>query len=293
MSEIELKKLNPNDIAEHPLLANISSLSAEKYEVIKQTIASGGIQHPVACIRGNDGKYLLIDGRHRIKAAREICLDKIPAFIHPDDTNVLDFILNAAVTGRQLTKSGIALTLFECNPALIENRRDRKGGYRHGKKSVLSTDNSSPINKDGHSAETEAEMSFRELAEKYHVPQDYFSRLATIKEQCRPWPNDRDFEWKLVKRWIFEDEMGITRLLPALEGYQHMHSIGKDKTQIKASGKLPTNLQDGFLRSFSYLRNQFPNWETLARPRRNILIKTWFEEVLPSLPEELRHAQQN
>jgi len=291
MSICDFKNLDPNDISEHPLLANISLLSTEKYEVLKATIAVRGVEHPVTCIRGEGDQYLLIDGRHRLKAAKELHLQRIPAVIQSDGEDVLKFILDTAITGRQITKSGIALTLFECNPAMIENRKVRKGGYTHGKKVNVTAVTLKPINKDGHIDKTESNASFTELAEEYHIPREYFSRLATIREQCRPWPGDRDFEWKLVKRWILEDEMGITRLLPALEGYQHMHSVGKDKTQIKASGKLPPNLQDGFLRSFSYLHNQFSKWETIGRPHRNVLIKTWFEEVLPSLPEELRHAQ--
>jgi hypothetical protein len=296
MSTFELKDLDPSDISEHPLLKNISLLPTEKYEVLKATIAVRGIEHPVTCLPGRilEGKqqYLLIDGRHRLKAAQELRLCKFPAVIRPamSDEQTLKFILDAAVTGRQLTKSGIALMLFECNPAMIENRKARTGG-RPRKAKPAFADTGFPANKDGHIVETEAETSFTEMAEDYHVPRDYFSRLATIRENCRPWPDDKDFEWKLVKRWIIEDEMGITRLLPALEGYQLTHSLGKDKTQIKATGKLPTNLQDGFSRSFRYLSNQFSKWETLGRPQKNELIEMWYSKVLPSLPKDLRCAQ--
>lgn len=291
MSACDFKNLDPNDISEHPLLANISILSTEKYEVLKQSIAESGIQIPVTCIHGKDDQYVLIGGRHRLKAAKELHLARIPAVIQADGEDILKFILDTAITGRQISKSGIALTLFECNPAMIENRKARQRLGKSKKRDLVTNSQGSPVNKDGHIVETESEASFTELAGKYHVPREYLSRLATIREQCRPWPGDRDFEWKLVKRWILEDEMGITRLLPALEGYQLTHCVGKDKTQIKASGKLPPTVSVGIERSFSYLHNQFSKWGTMHPKERSTLTKMWFEMVLPNLPEDLRHGQ--
>jgi len=52
-------------------------------ELVKEVIAEG-VDQPVICVKGKDGKYIVVDGEHRVRAARSAGLKEIPIVVKTD-----------------------------------------------------------------------------------------------------------------------------------------------------------------------------------------------------------------
>ena len=270
MSICDFKNLDPNDISEHPLLAKIPLLCAEKYEVLKATIAIRGVEHPITCIRGKGDQYLLIDGRHRLKAAKELHLQRIQSAIQSDGEDVLKFILDTAITGRQLTKTAICLLLLEQHPDLTSERGDRKGGR--------------PVNIE--SKTVDSVNSYRAIAKKYQVPFEYFSRILGVKEMCRAKSRDLDH----LRDIVYRQEICANRLASSMQGWMAEHPLGKpvgDKDIIEVvKGKGQVNLNDGLPRSIMFICNQAKRWLELP-PEKEIKCRDMWRETIHNLPDKI------
>lgn len=86
------------NIEEHPALSLVPVMRAEEFADLKADIADRGIQVPVELTEAG----LLLDGRHRFRAAKELGFEDVPArTIAPD--NEEEYVLKAAVLRRHLT----------------------------------------------------------------------------------------------------------------------------------------------------------------------------------------------
>ncbi|MFZ4394177.1 MAG: ParB/RepB/Spo0J family partition protein [Kiritimatiellia bacterium] len=271
----KLFEANVSDLHEHPILNGFPRLTQDQFDSLVDSIVDRGVLKPLTCIKAPDGRLLIIDGRNRFSAAQRAGLKKVPVLMAPDGTDPLDYAIESAVQGRNLTKSGVVLMLFLKHPDLAQNKN--KGGQPKRTGELFSGSQKGDGKID----------SFTKIASAYHVPREYFFALSNVRELCRPWPKDADFEWKLIQQWIIDGEMCIARLAPALEGYQMSHPVGRDGAPMEAPGKAPVNLGRGFERTFTYLKNQFERWEDLPKPDRNVLAKMWWD-VMDKLPKDLR-----
>lgn len=263
------------ELHDHPVLDGFPRLTDDQFDTLVDSIQEHGVLKPLTVVE-NNGKQYVIDGRNRRAAALKAGLKKVPVVEAAEGTDPLSFAIESAVTGRNLTKSGIALMLYMKHPSLVENKN--KGGRP---------------SKTGHSmagfqkGESDEDLSFNRLASMYRIHRDYFRLLEHVRELCRPWPKNADFEWDLVKKWILEDELSITRLLPSLEGFQKAHPVGREGVPQEAPGKAPVNLGRGFDRSITYLLNQFERWEELPKAERNVIAKRWWE-MIAKVPADLK-----
>lgn len=281
MNDQRIIEANLADLHDHPVLDGFPMLTGEQFNALVDSIREHGILKPIVAVKVGEKLYT-IDGRNRARAALKAGLKKASVMIAPDKTNPLDYAIESAIVGRNLTKSGVVLMLFLKHPGLAEEQN--KGGRPSNR----------PLNgqfkkgQENRSLNERFTDSYTKVADKYHVPLQYFSLLLKVRQRCRPWPKDSDHEWKRIQRWILEDEVSITRLLPALEGWQTSHPIGKAGGDPEAApGKAPVNLAAGFQRTFVYLRNQFSNWGNLEQETRNDLAKLWWQ-VVECLPEDLQ-----
>jgi uncharacterized ParB-like nuclease family protein len=274
MSTCDFKNLDPNDISEHPLLANIPLLSADKYEVLKQSIAEIGIQIPVTCIHGKGDQYVLIGGRHRLKAAKELHLQRIPAVIQADGEDILKFILDTTITGRQLTKTGICLLLMEKHPDLIKDRESRKAkALKIGLVARVQSMN------------TEND-SFRSLAKTYKIPFQYFTWVLEAMELCRAKSRDMD----RIRHMVFFEEVCANRLASSLRGWQAEHlagtKIGDEDVTQEVKNKSPVNIQKGLFRSIMFVRNQGQHWLRMTK-EQDLKCREMWRETIVNLPKDI------
>ena len=73
---MEIKQIDPKSLQVHPLNeALIPPMKIDELEALKASIKEHGIKHPLQVLKGTN---LVIDGRNRLKAARELGLSKVP-----------------------------------------------------------------------------------------------------------------------------------------------------------------------------------------------------------------------
>src|SRR5262249_42726983 len=81
MSQIEQIPLNQIDIANSPQVR--VCLSEEAIKEYKEAMELGADFPPIVVFKGDDGPaYLIADGHHRVKAARQAGLEAIAAEVH-------------------------------------------------------------------------------------------------------------------------------------------------------------------------------------------------------------------
>jgi hypothetical protein len=182
------------DLSEHPVLADFPLLPAEQYAALKESIFKHGQLKPLVAIRNDlDGFLQVIDGRNRLRVMREMNCPRADVELLDWDVDPLTYAIESAVTGRNLTKSGVVLMLFLKHPDLAENRAEREKGV-------------APIDK--------INGSFKALAERYRVPPEYFTILAQIRDAL----DDADFDQ--VKGSILSGEASLPALKAGIGGLQ-------------------------------------------------------------------------
>lgn len=86
-------KMLPIDLLEeNPRNPNI--LSEDLYERLKRAISRFGFVQPILVAKGKNGKYIVVDGNHRLKVARELGIKEIPAVITNDDVRAQSISMN-------------------------------------------------------------------------------------------------------------------------------------------------------------------------------------------------------
>jgi hypothetical protein len=198
--QYEIRKVS--SLREHPALACIPRCTIPQFNALCESIKKGGMHQPLTVI-GN----LVIDGRNRLAALREIGEKECKVQIADSSIDPLTYAVESAVTGRNLTKSGIVLMLFIQHIALSESRKIRKGGCQ-------------PEKGTGDSI-----TSYHDLAEKYNVPREYFSTLAGIYDASG------DAQWNQVVSAILDDERAITAMNAGLAG--KLATAGKKRADPK------------------------------------------------------------
>jgi hypothetical protein len=289
--KIELQYLPPSALSLHPVLDGFPELAAAQYEALKASVDELGVLEPLMAVKDGEGKLLVFDGRHRRRAALDLLKETVPVIVR-SDIDPLDYAIERAAVGRQLTKSGVVLMLFEKHPSLADGATDRKGGRTaHSMRSSYEKGE----NPRAHSGRTgeEGTVSYRALAERYQVPEQYFRLLAKIKfgapadgEHSLVKPATEE-QWLWVRRAILEEEMAITAVI---RGYQSQNAtLGKHRadpvylTYNPATGKLGGILPASLIS----LKNGFSQWPKLDFQARGELKKQW-DELQTAIPEDLK-----
>jgi hypothetical protein len=260
----QIIEVNPLYLMEHSVLENIPRLAPDQLESLRESIARRGLMEPLDVVPNpeHEGAYLIIDGRHRFEILRK-ANQPIPCIVHAEK-DPLDFAIDKAVQGRQLTKSGVVLMLFENHPELAEHRDKRTGGR--------------PSNKD----ETETagnSRSFRSLAEKYRVDEGYFRELAAIRDASN------EEAWAIVKHKIFVEEICIRRIPSATAGAELTKGKGRrDPNYARLAGSAITTV-----------KNAFQEWDKIKwNPKDKRQTEQWAAdravEMFKAIPETLYAA---
>jgi len=77
-----------------------ATFTPEQFEELKASIRTHGFTIPILVKDNGDGTYLLIDGEHRIKAAKELGYEKVPAVITEGDEKKITLLNVLANTAR-------------------------------------------------------------------------------------------------------------------------------------------------------------------------------------------------
>ncbi|MEM2446270.1 MAG: ParB/RepB/Spo0J family partition protein [Candidatus Bathyarchaeia archaeon] len=116
MSESVVKKVKVKDIIV-PEVRNTSVFEPEIFEEFKESVSLSGIKVPLILMKVEDKLYL-VDGLHRLNAAKELGIEEVPAIIREGSFD--DVLIENLVTARLHGKENPAQTA-----KVIKELRDR------------------------------------------------------------------------------------------------------------------------------------------------------------------------
>jgi len=110
-------------LREHPLASLVPEMSSDEYQALLADIAAHGVEQPLEITKSG----LVLDGRHRLRAARELAHAHVPVrLVAPVDEE--EYIVRAAITRRHLSIGQraavvVALQQFQHERALASARQ--------------------------------------------------------------------------------------------------------------------------------------------------------------------------
>lgn len=117
------------ELREHPAASLVPAMSADEYESFRADIAARGIWKPLEISKGG----VVLDGRHRLRAARELGITRVPVrVVAPPDE--VEFMLLAALSRRHLSQSQKAALIVDLDSYRNreqQSRRLQQAGLRH------------------------------------------------------------------------------------------------------------------------------------------------------------------
>lgn len=206
----QIETRNVSSLAVHAALAGLPMCTQEQFAALCRSINLHGLKKPLTVIGDK-----VIDGRNRLEAVKACGLQQCEVIEAAPGTDPLAYAIESAVTGRNLTKSGIVLFLFLKHPALADlrarqmKRQAPKGG------DVISI--TTPPEK--------GSESFKVLSENYRVPREYFSILAALHDEANA------KEWAEIERAILACEASIPALKAGFAGGRA--TLGKKRADPK------------------------------------------------------------
>ncbi len=275
----QLKHLAPGELEIHPILHGFPEQAPDQYENLKASIAAQGIKVELrGVIVPQTGRIAIYSGRGRRKSAIELGLSRVPVLVNGiAENSLMEFVIDEVTTGRQLTKSGVVLLLFEKHPALVKQAKKRKsnlakanGKNRNHAKNGDGVHSVATIGKNSEAADA----SYREIAERYKVPYQYFTLLAELHKKCSA------EDWVLVRKAIIEEQVAITRI--------YAGQAGRDCT--KGKHKAQTDYARLCYTSLVSVKSAFKNWKKVDFEHRQRIVALW-NEIAEMVPEDLQGEQ--
>lgn len=112
MNEHTIKYCHPSDLKVHPLNKALPALADDdaRYLAMVASIQECGIKVPLIC----DAEHQVIDGAHRLRAAKRLGLPEVPVVVESDD-EVASTIIATLVDRKHYTKGQMA---YICAPVI-------------------------------------------------------------------------------------------------------------------------------------------------------------------------------
>lgn len=113
----------------HPAADALPPMTPKEYVELVEDIRANGLMHPCVVIRVDDGSDLLLDGRHRERACRELGIE--PQYERLEVTDPIAFVLSANLHRRHLDEGQRALIATELAKLGKGQRADQMGTRAH------------------------------------------------------------------------------------------------------------------------------------------------------------------
>lgn len=194
---IELSKLIGNKYAHI-----VRRLTVDEFLGLKDSIAAEGLHIPIAI----NSEYVILDGHHRVKAARVLNIDKVPVLFKSFESELHEenFVIDTDLQRRQLN------TYERCELIARRIRNDNEiEAARQRSLANLKTGNKFPtVSKD--TIGSNLGRTRDKVASKYRVKATTFSRFKTIHESDNEYIKDRcrsgEIPISLGSRMIMSEE---------------------------------------------------------------------------------------
>jgi hypothetical protein len=318
---IEMRKVG--DLAVHPKVALTPELPEDASEwaaIMGMTEERGEILTPLFITPGDE----VLDGRHRLKAARKCKLAAVPCLVIEDEDDQARIILDSICARRHYSKSARAyLSLPLIEEAVAEGARRRLNGLKKGGKSP-SPDSIGSRGKNG-SAELAAKLGIsadyitlaRNTAEAFKVADQFLDKwLLAHPTEAKRWDDHRaaglSFNqwrsarlvdmgenpddpscWELIPEdlrerfeWeLFNNDMGLGAINKAVRAT--LETKGKPRADLDAGNPLLHRTLMTKVNSFS--ETMWKHWSTIPSSGRMEVIARLGERV-KTWPEDVRRA---
>jgi hypothetical protein len=244
--------LPPKTLSVHELLADVPCWTdgSEDMQSLAADIAARGIDQPIIVTQG-DGAFLVIDGRHRLRAACLAGLSEVPVVVR-DEGQALEIILGSLTQRRHFNKGALA---YLCYPVLEAATHASSGRPQK----------SSP----------QATISAEEACARFGFSRDSYFRAAKAHEIFRRRPDLREHFEPL----ILTGQVGLGAAIAGCAGH--------DATKGQARNTQPP--EQLLLAGFEVIEVRFRAWDKLEGTARRVVTDRAIETVM-GLPEEVQES---
>jgi hypothetical protein len=236
----------------HPLVADLPMWDpkSEDNQLLVQDIQARGVDVPLIVVPGKkSGRFLLVDGRHRHRAAAAAGLDEVPVLIRKE-AEAADIVLHSLANRRHLTKGALAYMSYPVLSAqACVNGGDRKSA------SIQST-----------------LVSAEDICDRLGFGRDLFFQARQVHEI---FAQDADYR-AACEPLILEGHMGLGACIAGFAG--RAATRNKKKPKVNYFSTCRTGL--------IAVKNAFKNWKHVPVEKRKEIIDLW-HQIQSSLPEDL------
>lgn len=129
MLSTDLRTFQPGELSRHPWQDNVPDISGAKWAEFLEDVRRRGIQEPIR-VSTRLNYPVIVDGHQRHRAALELGLTELPAFVQPfeDEAQEVDFLASAARMRRHLTDAEKVKIATAYEAYFKPMAAERKGG---------------------------------------------------------------------------------------------------------------------------------------------------------------------
>lgn len=251
---------DPSDLTIHPLAKPMPEWANddECFLSLVDDIRLRGIDQPILV----DLERRVIDGRHRLRAAKRLQLKLVPTIVS-EKFNVASLIVNSLIQRRHYSKGARAYLAFPLlEPAMEEARQRKLANLRHNTAEPVVTGESKTV---------------ADLAASIGVGRDLFFQAKTCHETFEKHPELKEqFEPQ-----ILSGEMGLGAAIAGMAG----QAATKNKPKAKALGG---QLQL-FTETFTQLRKRYHYWDKFDDDQKASATRS-LQQNLGAMPDDLLKA---
>ena len=156
----ELITVKISDLKENNTFSElVPEMTTQEYDDLVNSIRKQGVRQPIHILSDKT----VLDGRHRVRACKEIGIKEIQALSHElTEDEAIKFVTDTAVERRNLTKEQKVDIIFRSEllvKKLEEEANSYKRTFRGNQHEVLDAGSSEPVSRTGRTNERVAEMA--------------------------------------------------------------------------------------------------------------------------------------
>lgn len=112
-----------DDLVPHPLLQRMPMMAREDLEALTEDIRQHGIRDALHAVPDTDGSPLVVDGRHRLRAAQDAGLEKVPVIMAEQDEAAAIIISQIVHRRHYPTKGALAYVVYPVLHRMTHRKR--------------------------------------------------------------------------------------------------------------------------------------------------------------------------
>lgn len=253
------------DLREHPILKTQPLWADDdpRWDHLAESIRAHGVFTPLHI----SADHQVVDGRHRLRAAKRASLDTVPCLVVPDD-QVISTMVESLCLRKHLSKGALAYCAFPLlRPAMEEARQRRLTDLKRGTQSRLFT-----------SASSRGEMSIEMLAARVGISTELLRQAQKVHGIFEEDPEYRDeMEPRILD---LQDPVGLGAVIA---GY-----AGRRSTAGQAKHRREHEQMSLFAEAWSTLGKRWVYWGKLGDEERDE-VRPVIRRTVAAMPPDLRH----